>query len=354
MANFHSDLNERFTHLGRFSYSRALPLALCAIVSLSVLRASDRGTNGESNQGWDYWQSEGESLLLAGNYSAAADAFQTALHTAEEKHLNPQVFAMLHDDFAAVYAEEGQFAKSEREFHQAMAIVEKTEGSQSLDYSILMARVALLPTHNDDRTDVIESLQKAIANHSANISERDLAIARDFLAKLFCSQSRYQEAEAALLDSESAIQTKGNLDLQVLAELLNDMGAIRNHQQRYREAAEAEEEALRILGKELGPENPALVVPLNNLATIYVHDGNPEQAEVTFQHSLDIAAKKLGKDHPTYAAVLLNYAALLKKMGRKREGRKMDAEARQIMDESNRHNGVGMTVSVASLRSNPN
>ena len=235
-----------------------------------------------------------------------------------------------------------------------MAIIEKTEGLDSLDYSVLTARVALLPTYTEDRSDAIGSLQKAISNHARNIPERDLDIARDFLAKLLCSQNRYQEAEATLLDSETSLQADSKSDPQILAEMLNDLGAIRNHQQRYREAAEAEDEALRILGKELGPENPALVVPLNNLGTIYVHDGELDKADVTFQRSLAIAAKTLGKDHPTYGAVLLNYSALLKKIGRKREGRKTEAEARQIMDASNRHNGIGMTVSVASLQSNPN
>lgn len=54
-----------------------------------------------------------------------------------------------------------------------------------------------------------------------------------------------------------------------------------------------------------------------------------------------------------YAVLLENYAVVLRKLGRKREAKKFQAEGLQIERASNRRNGVGSTIRVTALRSNP-
>jgi tetratricopeptide (TPR) repeat protein len=320
--------------------------AISAIVTFSVASAST-----PSPKEWDYWQLQGNHLLSVGDYSAAMQAFRNALNAAEHSHRSDSVLAIIHSDFAVIFAEVGQFSQSDHELSLIKAIVKKVRGTRSLAYALLCARQAVLPTYSGDKTEVIKILRNAILAEAGTATAKDLAVARDFLAKILCDDDKYDEAQSVLLDG---LTSKLSSDSDLLAELLNDLGVIQNHLARYREAANSEEEAVQLLERAYGHENPALVAPLNNLANVYTHIGRLDDADITYQRAVTIAAKSLGADHPKYGAVLINYAVLLRKLGRKKDSKTVEAIGHRIVDESNRHNGVGATISVAALRANQN
>jgi tetratricopeptide (TPR) repeat protein len=95
-------------------------------------------------------------------------------------------------------------------------------------------------------------------------------------------------------------------------------------------------------------------VPLNNLATFYAKLDRYDDAERMFLRADAVCIKTLGENHPVRAALLANYAVVLRKMGRKKESKKINAEAQEIAQSSNRRNGVGSTISLAALRASSN
>jgi hypothetical protein len=77
--------------------------------------------------------------------------------------------------------------------------------------------------------------------------------------------------------------------------------------------------------------------------------GRDEEAAALYQRAVLLCAKTLGPDHPKYGVLLENYSFVLKKLGRKHEGKEMAARAKQILSASARRNGIGAVVSVSAL-----
>ncbi len=76
-------------------------------------------------------------------------------------------------------------------------------------------------------------------------------------------------------------------------------------------------------------------------------------AEATFQTASSLCVKTLGADHPTRAGILKNYSVVLRRLGKKKQSKQMEAQAQRILQASNRVNGIGDTIDISSLQANP-
>jgi hypothetical protein len=110
------------------------------------------------------------------------------------------------------------------------------------------------------------------------------------------------------------------------------------------------ERSIEILESETGPDHPILLCGLNNLATVYAISRRRDDADATFQRALVVAQKYAGTNHPMYGAVLSNYAAFLRMNGRKAEAKTVEAQSKEVLRDSARRNGLGMTVDASALR----
>jgi tetratricopeptide (TPR) repeat protein len=110
-----------------------------------------------------------------------AQAFRRALLLAEGASAGERRLVGIYDALASAYANAGQYAEFEHEYQRALALTEKNQGRQSLDYALLVAGVAVLPTQMGNRDRVLELLREAIAANGRSGSARDLAIVRGCL-----------------------------------------------------------------------------------------------------------------------------------------------------------------------------
>jgi tetratricopeptide (TPR) repeat protein len=321
-------------------------MALCIL-----LLAIRTGQASEPSKGWSDWLSEGKALRGSGNYLAAAHAFREALAIAGHSDIDDRQLVALHDALAGAYAEAGQFAESEAEYRRALALVEKGEGQGSLHYAILLGDIAILPTQTGNREEVIAVLRQAIAVNARIGLAEDIWVARKRLAEILRREKRYQEAEPLLVDALADLAKQKAADPALMAAALNNLAVLRFDQERYAESVDLQQQSIRVWETAVGEEHPSLVLPLNNLATSYVKMEHFEEAERTFHRAIDVCSKTLGEDHLDYAVLLRNYTVVLRKLGRKREAKKFEAQARQIERATDRSNGVGSTINVTALRS---
>jgi tetratricopeptide (TPR) repeat protein len=326
---------------------------LFLVAALCLAPACARGLEtNDATKKWDACRLAGNKYLKAGDYPAAAQSFRRALELAEPSvGVSAQDLAGLYSSLASAYTQQGHFAQAGSEFQRALALVEKTKGRNSLEYAVIFANMALLPTDGGSKTEVMRVLDEAIRVNAETAGQRDLAVAQDYLVKLLVGESRYTEAERILVNIQSSAYLHSRtVDPEVKAELLNDFGVLRTYQGRYQQALDWELQSFEVLKTSLGANHSALVVPLSNLATSYAQMGRYDDAERKYEEAIALCAKTFGEEHPTYGATLANYAVLLKRLGRKRESKKMEARAQQILEASDRYNGIGLTVSVADLR----
>lgn len=153
----------------------------------------------ESDPGWTNLVSEGKAFTREGNYSAAAQAFRRALAAAEGANPDERSLVEIHDALASVYAEAGQYAESDHEYRRALALVENAQGRQSLDYALLVASLAMLPTQLGNRDAVGPLLREAIIANRRSGRTRELAIVRICLAQILLDARKYTEQSQCYL-----------------------------------------------------------------------------------------------------------------------------------------------------------
>jgi tetratricopeptide (TPR) repeat protein len=317
-----------------------------------LLLAVRSGHASETLKGWSDWLSEGQALNHSGSYSAAAHAFREALAAAAHSNIDErQLVVGLHDALAGAYAEAGQFAEAEAEYRCALALVEKAEGQGSRNYAFVLAQMAILPTQTGNRNDVIALLRQAIAVNERIGSLKNITVIRECLAKILRSEKRYQEEEPLLEDALAGLVRQKAADPALMGAALNNLAVLRFDQERYQESVDLQLESIRIWETASGKEHPSLVAPLNDLATAYLKMARFDDADLTYQCALNVCRKTLGEDHLEYAILLKNYSVVLRKLGHKREAKKIETQGREIQRAVNRRNGVGSTISVTALRS---
>jgi len=322
-----------------------MKLALCFLaLCLRILVA------GETPKTWSEWASEGAGLLEDGNYQAAAQAFSQALAVAKDSSIPDPQLLKIRNALASTYAYVGRYLEAESEWRHALVLAEKTEGRESLDYALIVATIAGLPTETGNHEETIMVIRKALEVNAQSGSQSELAKLRVLLAQLLIEEKKYGEAEALLLDLQAnPAHSKPSERLQ-LSYLLDELGGIRYEQGRFAEAVGVFREELGVLESDLRGEHPLLVTPTNNLATSLVKLGRLEEASGAFERASGLCRKTLGSDHPACGQILANYSSVLRKLGRKREAKALAERARQIQQDSGRRNGSSAVVSLESLR----
>ncbi len=318
-----------------------------------LLLAVRSGQASETSKGWSDWLSEGQSLSHKGNYSAATHAFREALAIAERCQIDDRRLVELHYALAVAYVDAGQFAESESEYRRALALVGKVEGQASLNYAVLLADMAILPMQTGNREEVIALLRQALAANAQIGSIKNITVIRECLSRILRSEKRYQEEEPLLEEALADLVKQKAADPGLVGAAFNNLAVLRFDQERYQESVDLQLESIRVWETALGKEQPSLVAPLNNLATTYLKMARFDDADLTYRRAINICGKTLGEDHLEYAILLKNYAVVLRKLGRKREAKKFETQGQQIERASNRRNGVGSTISVTALRSDP-
>jgi len=316
-----------------------------------LLLAVRSGQASETSKGWSDWLSEGQALTHTGSYSAAAHAFREALAIAARSAIDDRQIVELHDALAVAYAELGQFAEAEGEYRRALSLVEKADDQGSLHYAVLLADIAILPTQTGNREEVIALLLQAIAVNARIGSLKNINVIRECLAQILRSEKRYREEEPLLEDALADLVRQKAADPALMGAAFNNLAVLRFDQQRYQESVDLQLESIRVWETASGKEHPSLVAPLNDLATAYLKMARFDDADLTYRRAINICRKTLGENHLEYAVLLKNYSVVLRKLGHKREAKKIETQGEEIQRAVNRRNGVGSTISVTALRS---
>ena len=315
-----------------------------------ILLAAGSCDADEPSKGWSDWLKEGEALRRTGSYPAAAHAFREALATALGSDVTDRQLAELHFALAGADAEMGQFLESEGEYRRALALVKRREGKVSLNYAVLLASIATLPTQTGNHEEVIALLREAIAANATIGYTENLTIIRECLAQILRKEKRYQEEEPLLLDALADLTKQKAADPALMGAVLSNLAVLRFDQERYEESINLQEKSIRVWEMASGKEYPSLVAALNGLAAAYVRVGRFDDADVTYQRAIDICRNTVSADPIEYAVLLKNYALVLRKLGRKREAKRLETQGQLIERATVRHNGIGSTIDVTTLR----
>jgi len=325
---------------------KKLTIAALLLVSLSMAASPPR---------WADLLSDGIRLKNSGLYLEAIAAFQKALALAEAEGVSGLPLMQIYDRLGTSCAEAGQAIEAAQHYRQALGLLAKIEGRQSLDYALVLGKIALLPGQGTSNEQAIAVLQQALrstppSGDQSQAVARKLLVAQSSLAQILIRANRLPEAEQVLLQLTPALVT-GAGEKEMLGDSLVELGMIRFHQRRYSEAADYYRQSLQVHEEADGIGHPHLIRPLNNLATAYARAGRFDDACPIYQRAISLCAKTLGENQLIYGILLQNYGDVLKKLGRKHEGESLRFQGNFIQKAFLRRNGAQTTIGIEALRS---
>ncbi len=152
------------------------------------------------------------------------------------------------------------------------------------------------------------------------LGEQNLYVAMSLsnLAKIYCFQGKYGEAESFGKSTLEMYKLIGD-DHPKVAESLNNLAVVYKLQGKYEEAELLSLSALEMLKRMFGEENPDVALTLNNLADVYSSQGKYEEAEPLCRLALEQRKRMLGEDHLDVVMSLRSLARLYSSQGKYEE-----------------------------------
>ena len=291
---------------------------------------------------WQLRMAEGQRLRYAGRHADAAESFRQAVRLIERSSPGSVRLAAALNSLALEYDTLARYPDAEANYRRALSILEHSAAKDNTDYALTLANLGGLYASTGKVARGERMLAEAIALFDPG--SVDAATCRNMLAQSMLRARRLDEAELLLQQARLTLETKPIPDLGGLAAVLNNLGMLHRFQGGHQEAILFMQQSLARVEAEFGPDHPLMARALNNVAAEYITAGRRDDADAAYGRAAVIAERALGPDHPMLGTVLGNYANLLRDTGRKAESKRLAAQSREIMRESARRNGEGMTI----------
>lgn len=172
-----------------------------------------------------------------------------------------------------------------------------------------------------------------LASH-ADTDAQELAGIYHNLAGLAHVQNRFAEAEEPAQRAVRLRREASPPDPAGLAADLSVLGAVLAGQERFDEAAARLSEALALWQSLYGHRHYEVAVQLHNLGAIQQAKGDYSTAQATLSEALAIKRGVLGESHPEIAAILNNLATVYSDTGQHREARECYNHAIEIFTQT--------------------
>ena len=300
---------------------------------------------------WEARFKRGVELHRQGDYQAA---FELLNEMVRDPHsgATPRQRERAMMSLGALYHELGQDSQASRIYTRVLRDVEARAGRRNGDYALLLSNLATIDLWAKRYDKAEPRIREAISIYEASAAQDDvrLAVARNALGEILVARKQYAEAEDLLRSARATLQGKLG-EGERTAITINNLAASRRTQGHVQEALVLFQEAVEMTERALGRRHPHTARALNNLAAAYADADRFREAESAWRESLEIIEATLGQEHPVYGEVLQNYAHMLRRLGRKKEAKPLEARSKALLAGAARANGSAMTVDISELSS---
>ncbi|HVW10235.1 MAG TPA: tetratricopeptide repeat protein [Bryobacteraceae bacterium] len=260
-----------------------LRLAVAALASVALLPAVQPDAQ-QIDEAWQTLVLAATRAASAKDYKAAEDLLQRATRIADRFPAGDPRTGTTQNTLGLVYRDEKKLGDAEKAFQNALTMLEKSYGQESID----------------------------VGNVNFNIASVMIAD-----GKYDASLAYIQRSHSIFVKVLGAESLKAAASYCLLGEAYRNMGRFDDAEKPLKECADMREESG-------GVESPELADALYSLALVYEHQGRYKDAEPRLKLAAKIRELTLGETSPEFAEALEAHSALLKTMGRAAEAKKED------------------------------
>lgn len=235
-----------------------------------------------------------------------------------------------------LYKAQQEYAKAERAYLRAVAILEKSSAPRYPDAAAVMRNLARLHFAQGAYAKAASLLARVLDLQEAALGPMHVEVATSLseLASAHSSMAAFAKAEPyARRAVEIFEKTLGPEHLYV-AQGLNNLGWLYESQGAFARAEPLYVRALQIAEKARGPRDPEVATILNNLALLYASLGRPGEAEPLLVRALSIREESLGPAHALVAGTLSNLATVHLDRGSYRDAEPLLLRALELSEQA--------------------
>lgn len=329
----------------------AIRLCLLLLGALSLAAAAG---DGDPAKNWESSLAEGRALYERGRYHDAEPKLAEAVQRVEGEGLSGYPLVITLSNLGACYVDLGRYREAESYLRRAIRAGDSTQGSTQLALAVALNNFGVLMTRVGRTNEALESFDRSLEIRRRLLGPEHSAVARQLhnMARLHVENKHFDRAEQ-LYREAIGVWEKLDGSADDLAAGLIGLSTLYVQRKNPVAAFPLAERAVRLWEDELDRNHPTYAFLLNNLATVHIESGHFESAEPLVKQALDIAKLTLGEEHPETANILTNYAVVLKKTSRKREGRMIQAQARDILTRHVQRNLLQHTIDASQFLREP-
>ncbi|KAF0249971.1 MAG: peptidase-like protein, partial [bacterium] len=297
------------------------------------------------------------------------------------------------DSLARFYKNNGDYAKAEFLYIQALEINKKVLGDNHHDTASSMSNLANLYYSKEDynKAEPLYIIALEIFRTALGDNHSETAGSMSNLANLYHSKGDYNKAEPLYIqaleirkqilgnnhpDTATSVnnlglfyQKKGEYDkaetlyieaLGICKQILGNnhpdtatsmasLAELYRLKGNYKKAETLGSQALKIRRKVLRENHPDIVRSINNLALLYSNKGDYTKAESLYIQILGIRRKTLGENHPDTANSINNLAAVYEKKGDYSKAEQMYMQSIEIYRKVLKENHPDIAVLISNL-----
>jgi tetratricopeptide (TPR) repeat protein len=291
------------------------------LLSVSVVQAQDASVDVHKNAGKD--------ALSLEDFNRAEKEFSSAVDLAEHGSFS---LATCLNDLATAYCRNGKFREAEDCMIRARSIIEKTPGTDSRDYAVLLDNFTRIYLDSRQYDKAEQTAKTAVEIGKKVIGADNISFATFYLSltESYLGQKKYREAEESCKAGMKIAEDLLGPDHSGLAKMCAKMGACCYFQSRYAEAQKYYEKALMMAGKTFDRDSVVIAEILNERARVYAAQGNNIEAERLFKRALYTREQLVRINSPEVADSLGDYASFLRRVKRIKDAERLEARAKQI------------------------
>ena len=320
------------------------------IASVLIWAAASTGAAAQTSE-WTQVVNRADTLERNGNYQEAALGYESALRLAAAFAPDDRRLHLTLNKLALTYDALGRYSDAIHLFQRVLPLVERSKGKNTQEYASLLNNLSAVYLEYGQFAKGEPLIRQALAIDEAVLKPDDpqIAKARSVLADLLIRRGKYAEADRLLAQSIRSFENRpaGIRDLGIA---LNNLAVVRRLEKQSEDSLRLLEKARAAIESDSDPGHPMLARIQNNLGDTYAALGLRDQADRAYRQAIQIAEVNMGPEHPQYGIMLHNYAGFLRDCGRKSEAKALESRARDVIRQSARRNGAGMTVDVSAFR----
>ncbi|AEI68392.1 protein kinase domain-containing protein [Corallococcus macrosporus] len=227
--------------------------------------------------------------------------------------------ARLHTNVGRILAAQGRPADADARYRQALALLERTVGPESLAVTDVLLAWSESRVAQQQEDEALALVRRALSLREKVLGPEhpEVAQALASLAEVRWYQREPGDAERLAADAVGRLERALGPDHPEVGGALNTLGVSRLVQRRpSEEVVPVFERALRLVGSRAGPETARTAVIVNNLASALNDAGRlPESIQHATRAIADLE-RRLGPEHPTLVPMLHELSDALCRQGR--------------------------------------